>query len=264
MRTYVCTILAIWSVVTSGCSSKHTQEAGRSDELNVEGQNSEVFQNRMVDVVEVNRLDLVDGTLVLEYRVNNIYPYDIWICEDINAAVGSPGPVVGRYDGPPVVETWIQQNDTLRIRLIGNLDGNLIDARHVWARYRRLGPNQGRSQVVRLSLPVRDYSPVFRGDYPRTSKEPRMLHYVLFIAGFFKGDLHALLAQSKRRDWPFENWDPNRELGETRTYTPPPSEDPDVAFVTWPWEGTRLLEHYAQFTVTDVNVPALIATRRSN
>jgi len=262
MRIYICMVLAFWSVTTNGCSSEQTQDAGNSEKQVVEGQDERVSREPMADVVEVGRFVLTEETLLLEYRVNNIYSHDIWVCEDIDAA-GPIGPIMGRYDGPPVVETIIT-DDILQIMLIGNMERNIHNhEKQVWMRYRRLAPHEERSQTIHLAVPVQEQSPVFQGHHPRESrKEPRVVHQVLFRVGFFKGDLSALLAQSRERNLPFPNWHSDPEPGEFSTYTPPPSKDPNVAFIPFEWEGTRLLEQAAQFTITDVNVPAQVYTPR--
>jgi hypothetical protein len=161
-----------------------------------------------------------------------------------------------------VAETYII-DDVLRIRLVGNLDDNIIFEGDIWTRYRRLAPQQERSHTIRLTLPVQDRSPVYDGDHLRTTKEPRVLHHVLFRVGFFKRDLRALLGQSLERRWPFmTNQEWNVESWEIDIHTPPESKDPNVIFIPFPWKGVRLLEHCAQSTITDVNIPAQVATRR--
>ena len=42
-------------------------------------------------------------------------------------------------------------------------------------------------------------------------------------------------------------------------YTPPESKDPNIVFVPYPWQGTRILEQSAQVGAADVNVPARVA-----
>ncbi|MCX5644787.1 MAG: hypothetical protein NTZ17_08885 [Phycisphaerae bacterium] len=197
-------------------------------------------------VLEIQRLAVMDKSVTMNYRVSNTFPEDIWVCEDIDGA--------GLYGGHTAVETRIV-DDSLKINLLGNLERSLFFEKNVWARYRRLPRGQSRSQTIVLTVPVGNYSPVYWAEIPRAPKKTIVLHQVMLKVGFFKEDLPGLLAQAKERNWPFLSWDRPR----TPVYTPPESKDPNVVFIPYPWQGTRILEQSAQVDISDVNVPARVA-----
>jgi hypothetical protein len=268
MKGGVHLILACWFIVAGGCSSRRAQEVESSQEQTVGRQSGKVWQKGTLDLVAIDRCVLTEEALTLDYHVHNIYPHDIWVCEDVDAADRLFGVLATvRYNGPPQVDTRIT-NDILHIGLMGSLEWNVYDAGLIWTRYRRLVPQEKCVQTIRLPLPARNRSRVYRVGRLRAATEPIVLHYVLFHVGFFAEDLPALLAESQDRNWCFLNWEETSRNATTytphaTTYTPPESKDPNIVFVPWPWGGAYLLEQSAQITITDVSIPAEVETGTS-
>jgi hypothetical protein len=88
-------------MTVNGCSLEEAQGAGDSLKQTVEREHAKVSQNRAADIIEIERLVLTEDALMLDYRVNNIYPHDIYVCEDIASCAVQRGSVVGRYEDLP-------------------------------------------------------------------------------------------------------------------------------------------------------------------
>jgi hypothetical protein len=260
MGLFTCMAIGIWvtvlqaypfggmtqNVKSPAPASTAGSPARKGPERTEKQKGSEPPKNAELKVVNVRRLVIAEKSLTIAYRLKNIFPEDIWVCEDIDSA--------NRYTGRTAVETRIK-NDTLRINLFGNLECNLTCRYGVWARYRRLPPGRSHSQTIHLTLPVNNYSPVYKAEALHRPKKSITLHQVTLTVGFFKGNLPRLLAQAKEREWPFfipKGFD-------VVSYTPPKSKDPNVVFIPHPWEGTATLEQLTQIAIVDVNVPARVA-----
>jgi len=248
MRLLAHTVLTICLTVMNGCASEWGRTAESADSQNVGQDGGSVLLKREPNMVEIERLAITKTTVTLYYRVTNIFPHDIWVCEDVNGK--------GRSSTHIPVETRIL-HDTLRIRLRhGNLESNLIHIGNIWARYRRVSPGEGRTCTVTVPLPARNRSPVFYAENLHAPKKPVIIGRILFELGYLKEDLPTLLSQSKERGWYSKDPDDSPD----RTHSPYGSGDPNVAYVHYYWKGTRLLEQSARLTVTNVNLPALVAT----
>ncbi len=203
----------------------------------------ETSEQQEPGLLKVEQFALAEGKLSLTYRVNNIFPQDIWVCEDVDQGYNY-------HKIEPTVDTRIT-DDTLHIKLLGNIKSNKHTEGEHWIRYHRLAPQEARSGTILLPLPVRNQSRVFSTE-PFTGRKERLtLRRILFQVGFFKEDLLSLLLQTEEKGWL-----------STEVRMPPKPKDPDIAIVPYRWKGIRLLEQAAQVAIADVNVPGLVIVLR--
>lgn len=186
-------------------------------------------------LLEVKRFAQTKENLRLDYCVTNVFPYDIWVCENINRYVDQ--------DSEFSVETQINDR-VLQIRRRGNLKQEAhVTAADIVAVYRRLQPGASRSDTVLLPLPVRSRSPV---RFPGVPIHPVVLDRVVLEVGYFDEELRK--------------WLPVRD------FFPPYNRygyfyGTETAYVSYiiPRRWDKLdLERFVEAMISDVNVPGKI------
>ena len=130
-----CPLVALCCFALSGCVSREHQHTAQTPE-------KELPQKGQACMLEVKNFALTEENLRLDYRVDNLFPHDIWVCEDV---AGYP------FDDRQDAETRII-DETLWINIHNDLESN--SASRVYARYRRLPQGQSRSRMILLDLRV--------------------------------------------------------------------------------------------------------------
>jgi hypothetical protein len=219
-------VAGVCMLALGGCQA-HAREP------NTESAETLLPQKGQARMLEIKRFALDKDYLRVDYSVHNLLPHDIWICDDIDTE--SPG---------RDVEIRIM-DDTLRIRLRFNLERN-FDHERVFAGYRFLRQGQSYSGMVRLRLPVKNWSPLYVVDSDFHAPERLVtLHFAIFEVGYFGEDLPTLISQSRERGW----YVPRIGIWQ------PASEDPHIVSISDFWQGVNL-EQSILATIDHVQIPA--------
>ena len=194
-------------------------------------------------IIKVENLTVEEKTLALDYQVTNPFPYDIWICEDIDTK--------GRYD----VETRIDR-ETVLIKLKFKLNCNIFRDPPAIGQYLCLPPGDSHWGRVVLELPIRNASPVCEFHERGKSRTQVVLQRAVLEIGYFDGafvDKVAEGIEKRKRDPALRKTliQPRiveeEEDGRSRRFLRPRH--------TWPG---ILREKSAEVIITDVNIPCSV------
>jgi len=223
MKTIMFMFLSANACFLSGCFSRM---AWKNKKPYVEDQR----------IIQINNFTVGKKILSLDYKVNNPFPYDIWICEDTD--------IYNRRKA----ETKIgAEKLTIRLRLDCNLD--LMGEANI-AKYRRLPPGQSYSEILDLELPIREYWAVGGLiDFVSASK-PVLRHKTLFEIGYFEGDLLKVLSDTIKKGMDDPDFSPHLEGLQNK-------HSQNTAYLLHLWKGLRK-QKSATVLIEDVEVPCSV------
>jgi hypothetical protein len=135
MNTVVRVILLACSIALAGC---------RKDG---QGSKEQVPEKEAPSIIAIENLATTEKNLTLDYRVSNPFPYDIWVCQDIDS------------EGKCHVETRIEP-ETVWIKLKFKVERNVFRDPLAIGEYLCLPRGDSRAARVVLELPIRNASPV--------------------------------------------------------------------------------------------------------
>jgi len=162
----ICVILLACSVLLNGCRQRS-------------------HPSKACHMIKIQNFEVTEKTLTLDYQVSNPFEYGIWACEDIDTR--------SKYD----VETRIDA-ETVRIKLLSNLETNLAPEIGTLAKYRRLSPGESHSERILLNLPIRNASPVYEFHEDRKKHKQVFLHRAVFEVGYFEDKLINRISEDLR------------------------------------------------------------------
>jgi len=197
-------------------------------------------------MIKIGNLTVAEKTLTLDYQVSNPFEYVIWVCEDID--------IYTRYD----VETRIDA-ETVRIKLLSNLETNLAPEIGPLAKYRRLSPEESHSGKILLNLPIRNASPVYDFGERRKKHKQVVLHHAIFEVGYFEGKLIDRISRTLEN---FKRGRPSEELQNTQ-FEPRIEEEIEdgqsrkFLYFSNIWPG-KSKEKSSKIVITDVDIPCSV------
>lgn len=133
-------------------------------------------------MIKVESLASEEKVLALDYHVTNPFPYDIWVCEDIDIQSGCPVDI--RIDA-----------ETVYIRLTYRLESNMLRDPPAYGKYRRLLAGESHPGKIRLDLPVTNISPVYYFKERGKSRKRVVMHRAVFVIGYFEGGFISRLRE---------------------------------------------------------------------
>ena len=213
-------------------------------------------------LLEIEHFGVDHENLRLDYRVNNVFAHEIWICTDLSSH---------NRNGGPREATRIK-GETFTISRRGNLERNLFIQGDDNIVYHRLPARQSYRDTILLPLPLRTASPVFMAGNPYAADKPVSLNCIVFELGYYDEDLRAMLDNSEERGWgPLPAYAPippelrakfkaRAESGDRLLSFLLGSPDPNIAWVPYigmPWRGLEA-EQSVQVTISDTVVPGTL------
>ncbi len=196
-------------------------------------------------MIKIESLAAEEKVLALDYQVTNPFPYDIWVCEDIDIQSGCPVDI--RIDA-----------ETVYIRLTYRLESNMLRDPPAYGKYRRLLAGESHSGKIRLDLPVTNISPVYYFKERGKSRKPVVMHRAVFVIGYIEGGyINRLRGISRTLKRGFDEI----TLYEVQKSEPIIAEETqggqsrEMLYVT---SGAGAMEKCIEVAITDVNIPCSV------
>ena len=197
-------------------------------------------------MIKVESLTAEEKVLALNYQVTNPFPYDIWVCEDIDIQSGCPVDI--RIDA-----------ETVYIKLTYRLQSNMLRDPPAYGKYRRLLAGEPHSGKIRLDLPITNISPVYYFKERGKSRKHVVLHRALFVIGYLEG---GPISRLRERIGTLKRGFDDITLDEVRRTEPIIAEETqdgqsrEMLYLTC--AGAGGMERCAEVLVTDVNIPCSV------
>lgn len=177
MSTILYVLLLVCCIFFGGCSDARQIQEDRASEKEAS------------PMIQIQNFTVTEKTLSFVYKVTNPFTYDIRVCQDTS------------FFGYPHVVTRID-NETVWIKLRCHLerDAALRNPPPI-TKYLRLTPGESFSDMISLSLPIRNASPInYFNEEERKERKQISLHRVIFEVGYLGDELNQFFSREKIKD----------------------------------------------------------------